>query len=398
MAAGGHRGKNQLMKNDQTRSAGIKEIAGALGLSIGTIDRALHARPGVSEATKARVLQMAVQLGYTPNLAAQALKRNRSLSIAAILPRHISHFFDPIRAGIRAEASTTVGMQISLEFHDYPRVGVGEVEAFSVALQRHFDGIIFLPGDPLRFDPLISRLAHSGTAMMCVGSDAPDSARVGSVAAHASVSGAMAAELLGLKLQQEANVAIITGELSTLDHAEKMRGFAATLALQAPQLSLLPPVESHERPKEAYRQTVALMESRWRPEGLYVSTANSMPVLHALDELKLLGKVQVVTTDLFQELVPMIEAGQVMATLYQRPYTQGKLALETLLKVLTHPGQPTPFIRLAPQVILRSNLLLYSASTGTPGGSGDASESGPGSGPGLGNRNDIGSEREMLLG
>ena len=343
------------------KSSGIKDIAHALKISIGTVDRALHGRPGVSEKTKARVLKMAEQLGYKPNLAAQALKLNRQLSIAAILPRHISHFFDPLRAGIRAAAAATVGMNISLEFEEYPRLGVGDVEAFDATSKRHYDGIIFLPGNTRRFEPIIRKLSRAGTAMMCVGSDAPNTERIGSVAAHAAVSGAMVAELLSYKLTHKATVAIFSGELSTLDHAEKLRGFAATLAVQAPHLTLLPALESHERPREAYLQALALMRSNPQPEGLYISTANSMPVLKALEELGLMGKVQVITTDLFQEIVPLIEDGKVLATMYQRPFTQGKLAFERLLKCLIEGGKPQPLIRLVPHVIFRSNLSLFSS-------------------------------------
>ena len=83
--------------------------------------------------------------------------------------------------------------------------------------------------------------------MLCVASDAPGSDRIGFVSAHAYTSGALAAELLAHKLFRKAHVATITGELTTLDHAEKLRGFAATLAMLAPHLSLLPAVESHER-------------------------------------------------------------------------------------------------------------------------------------------------------
>src|SRR5580693_6831194 len=340
--------------------AGIKDIAQALKVSIGTVDRALHGRPGVSLKTKARVLKMAEQMGYSPNLAAQALKLNRHLSIAAILPKHISHFFDPLRAGIRAAAAATVGMNIRLEFQEFPRLGVGDIEAFEGASQRHYDGIIFLPGNARRFDPLIRRLSRAGTAMMCVGSDAPNTERIGSVAAHAAISGAMVAELLSYKLSRKALVATFTGELFTLDHAEKLRGFAATLAVQAPHLTLLPALESHERPKEAYRQAMALMQSKERPEGLYLSTANSMPVLKALDELGLLGKTQVVTTDLFQELVPLIEFGKILATMYQRPFTQGKIAFENLVTYLMKETNPHAAVRLPPHVIFRSNLSLFS--------------------------------------
>lgn len=344
---------------EEAGSVGIKKIANALNISIGTVDRALHNRTGVSEKTKARVLQMADQLGYRPNLAAQALKLNRRLSIGAVLPKHISHFFDPLRNGIAAAAAAMVGTRVTLDFIEYPRMGVGDIEAVETALKKHYNGLIFLPGDTRKFDPLIRKISRGGTAMMCVGSDAPDTDRVGSVAVHAYVSGAMAAELLALKLPRKANVAVFSGALFTLDHAEKLRGFAATIAVQAPHLTLLPALESHERPKEAYRQAIALMSSKDRPEGLYLSTANSLPVLQALEELGLLGKTQIITTDLFQDLVPMIEFGKVLASMYQRPYTQGKVAFESLIAYLMQENAPHPLVRLAPHVIFRSNLSLF---------------------------------------
>jgi LacI family transcriptional regulator len=69
--------------------------------------------------------------------------------------------------------------------------------------------------------------------------------------------------------------------------------------------------------------------------------------------------VRLITTDLFNELVPLIESGKILATLYQRPFTQGKLAFETLCRFLVEGVQPEPITRLAPHIILRSNLPLF---------------------------------------
>jgi LacI family transcriptional regulator len=345
--------------NSTPKTAGIKDIAKALGISIGTVDRALHERTGVSLKTKARVLQIAEQLGYKPNLAAQALKLNRRIEIAVVLPKQIYHFFDPLRAGIRSAADATVGMHVKVTFHEYPRMGQGDLELLEARLKDRYDGIIFTPGNPRKLEPVIRRLTAQGTAMLCVASDAPSSTRIGLVSAHAYTSGALAAELLAIKLARKTHVATITGELTTLDHAEKLRGFAATLAMLAPHLNLLPAIESHERPKEAYRQTIALLHGETQPQGLYISTANSIPVLRALEEEDLLGKIQVVTTDLFQELVPLIETGKILATLYQRPFTQGKVAFESLITYLLEEKKSSPMIRLAPHIIFRSNLSLF---------------------------------------
>jgi LacI family transcriptional regulator len=351
------------------KAAGIRDIAEALGTSIGTVDRALHGRTGVSPRTKARVLRMAEQLGYKPNIAARSLKLNRNVRIAAVFPRQIAAFFDPLRGGIQAAADEAVGMQLTLDFIDYPRLGSGDVLALESAASKKYDGILFTPGRPRELAGVIRRIVGQGIPMICVASDAPDTGRISLVSVDAYISGALAAELLSYKLQSPSRVATITGDLATFDHAEKLRGFAATLALLAPHLTLLPVVESHESAEDAYHQSIALLKTKTRPDAIYISTANSLPVLRALEELKLLGRVQVIATDLFPELVPLIDSGKVLATLYQRPEAQGKTAFETLIAHLTDPGKPVKMHRFAPHIILRSNLPLFvSRIAGAAGG------------------------------
>ena len=57
---------------------GIHLIAEMANVSIGTVDRALHGRGGIKDATRQRILQIARQIGYTPNLAARALSVTKS--------------------------------------------------------------------------------------------------------------------------------------------------------------------------------------------------------------------------------------------------------------------------------------------------------------------------------
>ena len=339
----------------------IQDIARALGISIGTVDRALHGRSGINPTTRTRVLKKAEQLGYRPNLAARTLKLNRNLRIGVYFPRDIVSFFDPLRAGVRAAASASIGVNVDVVFRTFPRFDEGDVELLAADANQKFDGILVAPGNPRHIEPALRTLARQGVAIVCVASDAPHSERLASVTADALTSGAIAAELFSRTIQRTGQLATITGELTTLDHAEKLRGFAANLAVFAPHLSLLPAIESHEKPEEAYRQATALLSRKPYPLGLYLSTANSISVLRALEEKGLLGEIQVIATDLFPELVPYIESGTILATLYQRPFAQGKTALELLLDYLLKGVAPQPVIRLAPHIILRSNLALFMA-------------------------------------
>lgn len=331
----------------------------ALGTSIGTVDRALHGRSDVSAATRARVLKKAEELGYQPNIAARSLKLNRRLRIGVYFPQEIASFFDILREGVRAAAAASTGVSIDLVLKSFPRLDHGDLELLKTASKEGFDGILVTPGNPERIAPALIKIVRTGTPIVCVASDAPRTNRLASVAADAQVSGAIAAELFSRTISKSGQLAVFAGDLTTLDHAEKLRGFAASLAIYAPRLSLLRAVESHEDSGMAYRQAMSLLSRKPYPLGIYVSTANSIPVLNALEEKGLLGEIQVITTDLFPELLPYLESGKVIATLYQRPFTQGKTALELLLRYLIQKVQPKPVTRIAPHIVLRSNLPLF---------------------------------------
>src|SRR5690242_14642750 len=116
------------------KPVGIKEIAKALGVSIGTVDRALHGRPGINAMTRAKVLKMSQTMGYRPNLAARFLKSQRQLMVSVLLPVEIASFFDALRDGIR-EASEPFEPAVHLEFRSYPSLGDGDAALFEEMLE-----------------------------------------------------------------------------------------------------------------------------------------------------------------------------------------------------------------------------------------------------------------------
>jgi LacI family transcriptional regulator len=340
------------------KSAGIKEIAEAVGVSIGTVDRALHSRPGISEATRARILKAAAALGYRPNLAARHLKLGRQRRISVHLPQEIASYFDAMRQGIQ-QAAAQLQPPLQVEFHSFPRMGHGEIESLQAVLDQSCDGIIIAPGAPTRIAPLIRQATQRGIPVVCVATDAPDSDRLAVVSSDPFTSGAIVAELLSRMDQGSHQAAIITGDLATVDHSEKVRGFRSMMADLGSALTLAEVAEAHDDPREAYRQTCDLLARRPKLSSIYVSTSNSLPVIEALEERGRTREVSVIVTDLFPELVPLMRAGKVFATLYQRPLTQGRLAFEAMHRFIVEGIRPKPVQKLPPYIVLRSNLELF---------------------------------------
>lgn len=109
-------------------------------VSNGTVDRALDGYPGISEKTKGSELRMADKQGYKSNLAAQSLKLGQKLHIGIVLPTHISHFFDPLRDGIRAAAEATVDVRVMLECLFFECIDLGDLAALSKDGENEYDG------------------------------------------------------------------------------------------------------------------------------------------------------------------------------------------------------------------------------------------------------------------
>jgi LacI family transcriptional regulator len=93
-------------------------------------------------------------------------------------------------------------------------------------------------------------------------------------------------------------------------------------------------------------------------KGLYISTANPLPVLRAVEREGRLASLRVVATDLVPELVDWIRAGKVAATVDQRPLSQGHVAIRSLYQFLQNRQRPPAMQHIVPDVVMASNLDL----------------------------------------
>jgi LacI family transcriptional regulator len=340
--------------------ATLGDIAKSLGTSIGTVHRALHDHPGVSPATKARVLQMARNLGYRPNLAARYLSSKKTLRISVNTLQGTTSFWDEVRTGIREEAASILLENVEVEFRTCPSLGEGEEEALEAAIAAKVDGIITFPSRPETLRPWIRKASRSHIPVVCVATDAPNSGRLGIVAIDTLASGAIAADLMGRFLGvRTGSVGITVFDMGITEHAEKYGAFESTLKSFYPNLELLRPIEDHDVEREAYRKCRKLFEERSDLTGIYVTTEASIPVLKAACDAKVLDRLTIITTDLFPDLVPYIRSGAVAATIYQRPRAQGQMALRLLHEFLAEGGRRSNQVSLAPHLVMRGNLDFF---------------------------------------
>jgi LacI family transcriptional regulator len=338
----------------------LRDIAKALGTSIGSVHRALHDNPGVSPLTKDRVLQMARTLGYRPNIAARYLSSKKNLRISVNTLQGTTSFWDEVRTGIREAAGSILLENVEIEFRTYPRLGEGEEEAFEAAIRNQVDGIITFPSRPQVLRSWIRRASRARIPVVCVATDAPGSGRLGIVAIDTLASGSIAADLMGRFLgPREGSIAITVFDMAITEHAEKYAAFESTLKTFYPNLHLLKPIEDHDVEAEGYNKCRRLFEKCPNLAGVYVTTEASIPVLKAARDAKLLERLTIITTDLFPDLVPQIRSGAVAATIYQRPRAQGQIAFRMLHEFLVEGASRSHQVALPPHLVMRGNLDFF---------------------------------------
>lgn len=339
---------------------GIHLIAQIADVSIGTVDRALHGRGGIKEATRQRILQIARQIGYTPNLAARALSVARaSARIGVCIPREIHFFYDQLWGGVLDEEKRA--SQLGVQFVNQPvRVlGEGDTSAFKALMDSGVDGIILTAGNPKDLKPLIDEAEDKGIRVVCVSTDAPESRRSSVVCVEPYLNGCLAGELMGKFVAPGSKVAVVAGMLMAEDHRKKADGFSDAFPRHCPGGKIVGVIEGHEDEDESFQKTFDLLRRAPSLAGVYVNTVNCLPVCRALGARNLGGKIKLITTDLFAEMAPYFRKGTITASIYQQPYRQGQIAVRMLADNLTSKVNLPGSVHLSPGVIMSSNLHLF---------------------------------------
>ena len=133
-------------------SVTLKDIARRVGKSVTTVSRALNDYDDVGPATKAEIIQIAQEMGYSPNTLAQRLQKRRTDTIGLIIPNTsntslLDPFFTKFLAAIGNTAreygyDILVSTQPSVEdeLKAYRKMLEGrQVDGFIVARTRRID-------------------------------------------------------------------------------------------------------------------------------------------------------------------------------------------------------------------------------------------------------------------
>jgi len=264
-----------------------------------------------------------------------------------------------MRLGIFDEARRSEGIGIEVVYRPVSALGKGEACQLKGLINQGVSAIIVTPGSPGDVTPLINEAEERGIRVVCITTDAPQSNRSSVVCVDAALNGRLAAELMARFVPAGAKVAVITGMLEAEEHRLKTDSFCETFRVSCVGGKVAAVVEGHESARQSYRKTAALLAEHPDLQGIYVNTVNCLPVCRALHGGIADCHIQLITTDLFPEMLPYFQDGTIAASIYQDPYLQGQTAVRLLVDLLSNSAAVPAARYLNSGIVLRSNLHLF---------------------------------------
>ncbi len=124
----------------QRKRVTISDVAKSAGVSVAAVSYALNGRPGVSEASRARILAAADAISFRPNSLARSLRKGKSPVVGLLLADIANPYYPEIASGVITGAASK-DYQVFLA-HTGLR---GEVHGTAVAalLEHQCAGLIF---------------------------------------------------------------------------------------------------------------------------------------------------------------------------------------------------------------------------------------------------------------
>jgi len=340
----------------QAMSVTLKDIAERVGKSVTTVSRALHGYDDVSPETKALVNQVAEEMGYTPNIIAQRLQKQRTDTIGFILPtfgpRFSDPFFSEFLAGI-GNKSAKLGYDLLVSTHP---PGEEELRTYRRKVQSYLvDGFVIVR--TRRHDARIEYLCQVDFPFVVFGRT--ESERVFPYVDEDSEYGMrlLAHHLADLGHQR---IAFIAAPEELMFAHYRRKGFREGLAEKGLQLDETMIVVGDLTQRDGFRQATLLLDQPNPPTA--IAACNDLMALGAISAAQkrglTVGKDIAITGF---DNIPLAEHSHPpLTTIHQPIYQIGDMVCEKLIGLIN--GEKGG----ADQVLLQPSLIIRETCGGTP--------------------------------
>lgn len=305
-----------------------KEIAQLAGVSRGTVDRALKDRPGISEETKKRIIEIADKYDYKPNIIGKALVYSgKPIRICVILNSVGNPFFDDVKAGIFAAQEEFENYGFKIKIYEFKGYDAENLLKLLDDVSDDCEHIILTPICDSRVEEKIRLLQEQSKNIIMLSNVLDGINDAVYVGCDYLKSGRIAGRITGLISGGTANLYIITGSTNHSGHAQRVDGIKKIVKNYS-MINLIGVSESNDDDETAYREMKRAFEIYPEIDFVYITAGGVNGTLRAVREQK--GNIRVCTFDDTEITRKALLDGDVLATICQQPFEQGYYSIKSV--------------------------------------------------------------------
>lgn len=192
----------------------IKDIAEHANVSVGTVDRVLHNRGGVSKGKLEKVMSIIDELGYTPNILAKSLASKKVTRIAVLIPEPYDSnnlYWDKPLEGIHQAMEEFSDYNVEIQVYKFSTLNMKSfLHQSEIILNNNFDGIVFAPSYYDQSLVLFEKCNEKKIPVIFIDSTIEDVDVVSYFGQNAVKSGYLAAKLMSYGIQKNSKVLILS--------------------------------------------------------------------------------------------------------------------------------------------------------------------------------------------
>ena len=319
----------------------LKDIAKIAGVHRSTVDKVLHGREGVSTEVRERIMRIAEELEYEPNVIGKALAFQKNpLEFAVVLLNFDA--LNDIKDGIEQAREEFQDFGLRMTFYVTHYDISEQLATIDLIKTKKISGLIISPLNDARIQNAINDLVESGIPVITVNLDSPQSQRLCFVGQDMAKAGTMAGELMGEIIGGSGKIALIVGSKDSISQADvRADQFRHAIASAYPEIHIADIVETHENGTVAFENTLALLRDTPDLKGIYITCGNVGEIGKAIKLMKKSTIIKVICFDSYPEIIQLIRDGVVNFTLTQDLFAQGYQSVKTLFDYVFYRRTPT---------------------------------------------------------
>jgi LacI family transcriptional regulator len=265
----------------------LADVAQQAGVSLATVDRVIHGRPGVKPHTADHILAVIGRM-ESGGLNASSINeaRLRNLYFDVVLPIGTNAFFNILEEEIREYANRPANIGLSARIHRIKGFDPDTLANTIERISRQSDGIAIVAIESPQVREAVNRAVQKGIPVVTLVSDLSGSRRVGYVGLDNRAGGRTAGYLMG-RFLKEANgtVLMLAGSPRLRDHEEREMGFRRVLSERFEGLKIVTFLEDRDDDETAYLQVKKILNEQQDLIGIYDIGAGTKGIARALIEV-----------------------------------------------------------------------------------------------------------------